>query len=206
MGGNIPYVQKFALRKLAGALPVALAAAVFSPFAMVPAASAQAVHLTVCHGFACTYRTQLPWTASDRKTIAGYFRGARTPQAERRAISRAVQHFERRSTQVIGVRDAPKSDAKQNGRVGQMDCVDESTNTQTLLRHLAGEGLLKHHAVRSRASRGFLLDGRYFHWTAVVRDPKGTDWAIDSWYEPAGGPPDIMPLEEWKKRGVRGER
>ena len=34
----------------------------------------------------------------------------------------------------------------------------------------------------------------------------GTRWAVDSWYEPMGGKPDVMPLDQWKSRGVMGER
>ena len=49
--------------------------------------------------------------------------------------------------------------------------------------------------------RGFFLDGRYPHATAVIGDASGVKWAVDSWYEPAGGAPDIMPLREWRSRG-----
>jgi len=51
-----------------------------------------------------------------------------------------------------------------------------------------------------------LIDGRYPHWTAAVRDNSGKDWAVDSWFEVAGGPPDIVPLSYWRTRGVWGER
>ena len=30
--------------------------------------------------------------------------------------------------------------------------------------------------------------------------------AVDSWYERAGGPPDVMLLSEWKQRGFGGQR
>lgn len=83
-----------------------------------------------------------------------------------------------------------------------MDCVDESTNTDALLRYLQGRGLLTHHKVEPRTSRGFLLDGRYPHWTAVIGAPDGVKWVVDSWYAPMGGAPDIFPLSEWKQRGV----
>lgn len=83
-----------------------------------------------------------------------------------------------------------------------MDCVDESTNTDALLRYLQGNGLLRYHSVESRTSRGFLLDGRYPHWTAVIRAPDGIKWVVDSWYAPMGGAPDIIPLSAWKTRGV----
>lgn len=87
-----------------------------------------------------------------------------------------------------------------------MDCVDESTNTRALLLYLERRKLLRHHTVERNVTRGFLIDGRYPHATAVLQDRSGKKWAIDSWYEPTGGAPDIRPLSEWLKRGVMGVR
>ena len=89
---------------------------------------------------------------------------------------------------------------------GQMDCEDESTNTTHVLKMLASRGLFRHHKVLRRTSRGFLADGRFPHFTAVLADPSGRKWVVDSWYEPGGGAPDIMPLERWRVRGVGGRR
>lgn len=163
--------------------------------------------ITVCHGFDCRRKTQLNLTEADGKRFAAIMaEGKASPAAERAAVSKAVQHFERRAGEAIGVLDKPKSDITQSGLVGQMDCIDESMNTRMLLLHLAGRGLLAHHKVEGNVSRGVLVDGRYPHSTAVLRDPSGQKWAVDSWYEPMGGPPDIMPLTEWTKRGVAGVR
>ena len=87
-----------------------------------------------------------------------------------------------------------------------MDCIDESTNTDNFLHYLQSRGWLKHHTVARRTSRGAFIDGRYPHWTAVIEDRQGQRWAVDSWYEEGGGPPDIMPLRQWKQRGYMGER
>ncbi|WEX07314.1 hypothetical protein [Chelativorans sp. AA-79] len=163
--------------------------------------------IDICSGYGCNYRTRLMIDAGTVRDLAGIMpKGATSARAERAAIAKAVQYFERRSTQAIGVADAPKGTFA-GGRVkGQMDCIDESTNTRSLLMLLADSGLLRHHRVEPNTSRGVFLDGRYPHFTAVIRDGGGMRWAIDSWYEPAGGPPDIMPLAEWRKRGVGGER
>ncbi|WP_353641268.1 hypothetical protein [Mesorhizobium sp. WSM2239] len=132
--------------------------------------------------------------------------GASSPKAERAAVSKAVQYYERRAAGVIGIRDQPKSDASQYAKRGQMDCIDESTNTRSLLLYLERRRLLRHHTVQRNVTRGFLLDGRYPHSTAVLREKSGKEWTVDSWYEPAGGPPDVLPLSEWMKRGVMGAR
>lgn len=169
-----------------------------------PAHAAQAnSRLTVCHGYGCAFRARLDLGSADARRFASIMAAGRaSPAAERAAIARAVSYFEKRAQQVTGVRDQPKSEFGASKIKGQMDCVDESTNTDALLRYLHGRGLLKHHKIEARTSRGFLLDGRYPHWTAVIRSPDGVKWAVDSWYAPMGGAPDIFPLNEWKQRGV----
>lgn len=159
----------------------------------------------VCHGYGCTYRTRLDLGVKDgAKFHAVLASGKASPATERAAISRAVRYFEKRSFQVIGVRDLPKGQIGASRIKGQMDCIDESTNTNALLVYLAKRGLLKHHKVEKKASRGFFIDGRYPHWTAVIRDPHGELWAVDSWYAPMGGAPDIIPMSEWKPGGLLG--
>lgn len=163
--------------------------------------------LVVCHGFDCRRQTKLELSGGDAGQLASIMRrGGGSAKAERDAVRSAVKYFETRAGQAIGVRDEPKSDITQSGLIGQMDCIDESTNTRTLLLYLQGRGLLKHHKVMSNVSRGFFADGRYPHSTAVLQENGGTKWAIDSWYEPMGGAPDVMPLAEWQRRGVMGER
>jgi hypothetical protein len=81
-----------------------------------------------------------------------------------------------------------------------MDCIDEATNTTSLLLLLADKGFLKHHAVREPAARGFFLDGRYPHATAVLSEAgSGERWAIDSWPRANAEPPVVQPLGEWKR-------
>lgn len=170
----------------------------------VPAA---AETLKVCHGYSCHYQTALRLSDSDLARMRSILRsGAGSAKAERRAISRLVQYYERRAAGAVGIKDRAKSDFGRGRERGQMDCIDESTNTTALLRLVAGRGWLNHHTVARPTSRGFFVDARYPHSTAVLIDAGGEKWAVDSWYEPAGGPPDIMPLSQWRMRGVRGQR
>jgi hypothetical protein len=168
---------------------------------------AGSTRIDICHGFGCHYKSGLDLGAADGKRLSRIMAaGASSAKAERAAVSKAVQYYEKRAAAAIGIRDLPKSDASQYARRGQMDCVDESTNTRSLLLYLERRGLLRHHTVQRNVTRGFLLDGRYPHSTAVLRERSGTRWTVDSWYEPAGGPPDMLPLSEWIKRGVMGVR
>jgi hypothetical protein len=172
-----------------------------------PSRALAAERLTVCHGYSCYYTMRLVFGAQDLGRIASIMRsGASSPEAERRAVSKVIQYYERRATGVIGVRDRPKGELGHGRELGQMDCVDESTNTTMMLRLIAGQGLFRYHTVSPRVSRGFLLDNRFPHFTAVIADPAGRKWVVDSWYEPGGGAPDIMPLDRWQTRGVAGQR
>jgi hypothetical protein len=79
-----------------------------------------------------------------------------------------------------------------------MDCIDEATNTTSVLLVAERRGLLRHHEVTSPVARGFFLDGRYPHATAVLRETGGgSAWAVDSWPEANGKPPLVQPLDAW---------
>jgi hypothetical protein len=159
----------------------------------------------VCSGFNCHFKTRLDLGATDARRFAEIMAaGHASPEAERNAVSKAVQYYEKRAGAAIGVIDDAKSVFGASGEMGQMDCIDESTNTRSMLLYLERRGLLKHHDVRSNVSRGFFIDGRYPHSTAVLRDKGGSEWAVDSWYAPMGDAPDVLPMTQWLKRGIMG--
>ena len=86
---------------------------------------------------------------------------------------------------------------------GQFDCIDSSRNTTSLLLVLDQLKLLRYHDVDVPVARGFLIDGRYPHVTAVlVEKASGTKWAVDSWTVGYGQDLEIMPLERWKTKGT----
>lgn len=157
--------------------------------------------INICHGYGCAFRSKLTLGSSDGARFRSIMRaGAASPKAERAALSKAVSYFDRRANQATGFKDRPRTEFGKPER-GQMDCVDESTNTRALLLYLAERGLLKFHRVGRNVSRGFFIDGRYPHFTAVVIDPSGVKWVVDPWYAAVGGAPDIFPYEQWKMRG-----
>lgn len=188
---------------LIGPSLVAVAAAVLC---IAPSQSSAAT-FRVCHGYDCYYQTKVILTAKDLGRIRDLLhKGSKSPALEREALRKAIAIFEERSTATIGVRDKPRMQFGKARIKGQMDCVDESTNTDNFLRYLHSQGWLKYHQPTRKTTRGSFFDGRYPHWTAVMQDNEGLKWAVDSWFEPGGGLPDIMPLAEWKRRGYGGER
>jgi len=160
----------------------------------------------VCHGFDCRNTTRLEFTSEDRARLTAIMEPGRNgPVEERAAIAKAIAYFEQRSTDAIGVRDLPKSHIGQTGEIGQMDCIDVSTNTRSMLLHLELLGLLHHHAVERNVTRGAIVDGRYFHATSVIRDTSsGQRWAVDGWYGAGGEEPQIKPLSQWLGEGFLG--
>ena len=155
--------------------------------------------IRVCHGYSCKYEARVVLGAPDARRIGAIMAGGKqSPQGERAAIGQAVAYFDRRAFEAIGIRDQPRSELGAAGVRGQLDCIDESTNTRSFLRYLDRRRLLRHHQVGTNISRGMLIDGRYFHSTAVISGPGGKEWAVDSWYSTTGGQPDIMPLDQWE--------
>ncbi len=155
----------------------------------------------VCHGYTCRIATPVRFSGGDIERIAGILTvGAPDARAERAAVAQAVQVFE----ELVGARigtasDLPKMQFGQ-GAPDQMDCIDEATNTTALLRLLAYHGYLRHHSVLAPSARGFFLDGRYPHATAVLSENgSGEKWAVDSWPRANGEPPVAQPLPEWKR-------
>ena len=159
----------------------------------------------ICHGFGCTLQTPVAFTARDMVALRSIVTtGRKSPEAARAALGKAVEWFEKRVGPVVGTSGDVGGFEKYLPTPDQQDCVDESTNTTRLLKLIEGEGLLAHHTVGKTAVRGFLVDGRYPHNTAVVIEKEsGAKWAIDSWTHANGEPPDIMPLAIWLKSGRR---
>lgn len=173
----------------------------------VPIAHVSTKVVQICHGYNCRRKARYDIGADRARFAAIMAAGKSSPAAERAAIGRAEMFYEDQVSKVIGVRDKAGAAQGDSGKVGQMDCIDELTNTHTLLVYLAENEWLKYHRVLPNVSRGFFFDGRYPHATAVVSEiSTGKDWAVDSWFGPAGAPPDILPLNKWMSYGVFGER
>jgi hypothetical protein len=166
----------------------------------IPAPTAN--EIVVCHGFGCKYRTAVRFSPGDIARVRQIMnRGQRSPADEIDAIANAVSWFERRIGPIAGTSQrTPRAGPDQAGEPGEADCIDESVNTTALLLLLSKLGLLRHHEVLGPESRGYLLDMRYPHATAVVIDVRtGARWAIDPWTKRNGERPDTLPLDRWMK-------
>ena len=165
---------------------------------LAPAAALAAPPVvSVCWDYGCDAQRQVRLSVAAWERIRGLFSPLpRDAAGERRRIARAVALFERETGRLIGTSADRGGNVAGSGRPYQMDCIDESRNTDGYLRVLEARGLLRWHDVMERRQRApWLLDQ---HWTAVVRArADGTDWAVDSWYLDNGREPYIQELEAW---------
>lgn len=155
--------------------------------------------LVYCHGFECNLRTTVPLGPADLAELEAIFATRRGSAAEERdAIDHAVQWWEKRAAPLLGgPPDIRGSEPGHAHKRGQTDCLDEATNSTTILVHLQRKGLLRYHHVTRPDSRGGFL---YAHATAVFTEIGGKDWVVDSWMRDMGDPNDVMTHEEWSSK------
>ncbi|MXQ11710.1 hypothetical protein GR328_09615 [Microvirga makkahensis] len=162
----------------------------------------EGTRIVACHGYGCSRRQVLTVDGAWLSRASAFLKAGRTsPEAERGALARVVSTYTTYLTTVIGGRpDIPGSPAQMSGVHGQMDCLDETANTTSLLLVLQERGLLTHHKVEQPESRGFFLDGRYPHFSAVIMEKtSGREWAVDPWRKAPGQRPEILPLVKWRQ-------
>jgi hypothetical protein len=158
--------------------------------------------IIACHGYGCARRLAISVDGAWLNRAGAALRAGRgSPDAERRALGEVIRSYTAYLASSFGGKpDQPGSPVHMSGVHGQMDCLDETANTTSLLLVLQEQGLLAHHVVDHPESRGFFLDGRYPHFTAVIAEKRtGTAWAVDPWEKAPGQRPDILPLDRWRQ-------
>ncbi|WP_210485192.1 hypothetical protein [Microvirga antarctica] len=158
--------------------------------------------IIACHGYGCSRRLAVSLDGNVMPRAAALLKSGRaSPEAERRALSEIVKVYTGQLAHDLGGEpDTPGSPPQMSGHYGQMDCIDETANTTSLLVELDSRGLLAYHHVERPQSRGLFIDGRYPHVTAVITENRdGTEWAVDPWRHAPGEKPDILPLSQWRQ-------
>ncbi|WP_208976194.1 hypothetical protein [Polycladidibacter stylochi] len=158
----------------------------------------------ICHGYGCKYRTKtfLSPTAH-KKAIALLRQSDKTPEQERAAIKKLIAwHEVLVATKVGSANDRGGLDMQNGGVRGQMDCIDETANTTSVLLYATQQGWFVHHRVVEPVSRGFFLDLRYPHASAAIEEiATGKKYVVDNWPDDNGKPPLVIPLEAWRGQG-----
>jgi len=154
---------------------------------------------SVCSGHTCREVKQVALTSAQWLQVRDqFFPPAETAEDERRDIARGIAFMETLVGPLAGTSNDKGRNFQGVGTDGQMDCIDESTNTASYLTMLVQEGLVTRHSVQDRVTRGFFIFG-WPHTTAVIRDNEsGERFAVDSWFLDNGEPPFILPLQVWQ--------
>lgn len=161
----------------------------------------QSVSFSVCHQQGCAERTTMQFTSAEAQLILQAFAMPSATAAQERAlIAQAISRIE----QIVGPRTGTDRDLGGTFpgafRSGQMDCIDESTNTTTYLRLLDNAGVLHWHTILRPATRLPIPRGWWPHTSAVIREAAtGTRYAVDSWFDANGSVPHIVELKLWRR-------
>ena len=154
---------------------------------------------SVCHAHDCKEIETLGLSSGQWEQISAPLRPV-TPTAaeERTRLGEAIARMEHVIGPLTGTEHDQGGSFSGLGAGGQMDCIDESVNTTTYLTLFQRAGLLRHHQIEPRATRGFFLFG-WPHTSAVIRE-RGSDarFAVDSWFHDNGTAPEILPLDQWR--------
>ena len=154
-----------------------------------------------CSEYGCQTVRYLTFDENDWTKIENSFGPpATSAQQERENIRQAIGTFEK----IIGPRTSTQNDRYGTFMKigdGQLDCVDESTNTTTYLKLLEQRNLLKHHTIEKPQVRiPIIHSGRWPHQAAAITDKMtGKTFIVDSWFHDNGYPAEILPLETWKE-------
>ncbi|MCB1593155.1 MAG: hypothetical protein KDI90_11965 [Alphaproteobacteria bacterium] len=156
---------------------------------------------TFCSQYGCKRLTPLSISNDEWADISNVYGPlAQNAQQEREKISRTIARFE----QIIGARTGTDIDIAGTFRKigkGQLDCVDESTNTTSYLMLLEQNGFLRFHRVGAPDTRFPIVhSGRWPHQTAVIIEKEnGKRYVVDSWFYDNGHPAVVLPIKTWKE-------
>jgi hypothetical protein len=181
-----------------GATRSGVLAATFAQYSVSPPTAST---VFVCHGFGCKFRAEIDLTAADRAKLTQFLAAGRaSADAERKAVATAGAWFDKRVGPIAGTANhVARAGAKYMFDARQFDCIDSSRNTTSLLIVLDQLNLLRYHDVDEPEARGYMIDGRPPHATAVlVERTDGKKWAVDSWTVGYGQALEVMPLDRWK--------
>lgn len=152
-----------------------------------------------CYDFGCKTTRDLVYDELHWQRVRDIMQhGATDASSEKQAIREAVAIMESISGELAGTHLDKAGNYPGYDLPGQMDCIDESTNTLQYLYALQDLGLLRWHRVGLKQRR---IVWFVTHWTATIEEVEGgRQFAVDSWYRDNGEQPYIQPLDEWRRK------
>lgn len=156
-------------------------------------------YVQVCYNYNCKQQGKVKLAGDKWNQITEIFSNKSTnAKLERIKIARATALMEQLTGEKLGT-NKDKAENNNTGEAGQMDCIDESTNTTRYLKLFAEKNWLIWHQVERREKRSpFFFD---VHWTAVIKDKSNNkNYSVDSWFRDNGKEPIILPLKDWRRK------
>lgn len=153
---------------------------------------------SVCHGNSCRLRTEVSLSPAEWAQVRALFDPApKDAAAERHQIALATGLLEVFTGRQAGtLEDAPGMGVHWNPD-GQLDCIDESTNSTAYMRMMAADGLIRFHDIGLPANR-FVITAWGPSNTATIKErATGKIFAVDSYFRANGEPADVLPLDIW---------
>jgi len=140
-------------------------------------------YVDLCSTVGCQTRTMVELSGEELAVAKQTLGAAKDAKAERRAMAKVIAFLElyacgRNRT----CKDRP---GVGGGRTGQLDCVDEATNTTSYMLWMELNGLLKHH-------RTTLPDWKGWHWFATFCSLEGNCFRMEADFNKTGQEPVIM--------------
>jgi hypothetical protein len=151
-----------------------------------------------CYGNSCRLHRQVGLSPEQWQQVRAVFDPAPADAlAERRAVAQAIAVLERFTGEQTGTsEDAPGMGVHLDPD-GQLDCIDESTNSTSYLRMMAKDGLIRFHNIGFPAHR-FVLSAWGPSNTATMRETATSKrYAVESYFRENGQPAYVMPLDIW---------
>ena len=153
---------------------------------------------TICYNGSCEEIAEVHLSTEQWFSIQSLFKINNSAKQERNNIRRAIARMEAIVGKITGTHVDKAGVFTHLGEQGQLDCIDESTNTSFYLTMMMNDGLIRWHSIEDRETRGYFLFG-WQHTSAVIRDTDSQQkYAVDSWFLDNGKPPYILPLEQWE--------
>jgi len=148
----------------------------------------------VCHGSGCEWTERFVFNRNDMNYLRLIFSTTTSPKNERINIAKAVAWAERRVCKTAGTCQDKGGASWMTSKVkGQMECVDETTNTTSYLL------VMKHFLSHCKTITPLHRFGNTFpHWAARIKCPDGV-FVVDSYFKNNGRKPDIMSESRWSK-------
>lgn len=174
--------------------------AIAALYAALPGAASPLPSIAVCHNWGCKQNHPFTPNAVQWQTLAHLFEPPpRNPAEERQRVAKAIAYMETVTGPVVGTAEDLDRNTRGDSLRGQMDCIDESTNTSRYLNLFQDAGWLHWHRTAPRARRSWYIVDQ--HYTAVLEERESRRrYAVDSWYGPNGALPEIQPLEDWYRK------